>query len=119
MNIDKLIVMDDVSKIADKFDDFSNFLTVSRKHRITCVYIFHTIYRSRQNWQVKMSQTRIFNYFSGSVHTGSIVRSLSTFASRYKNTYISYRNIWISRLYFDISNYRQKQCLTVDTRDVN
>ena len=57
MNIDKLIVMDDVSGIADKSDDFANFLNVSRKYGITCVYIFHTIFPSRQNWQVTMSQT--------------------------------------------------------------
>lgn len=56
MNIDKLIVMDDVSGIADKSDDFANFLNVSRKYGITCVYIFHTIFPSRQNWQVTMSQ---------------------------------------------------------------
>ena len=29
------------------------------------------------------------------------------------------RNIWINKLYYNISNSRQKQCLTVDTRDVN
>ena len=44
MIIDKLIVMDDVSGLADKSDDFANFLTVSRKYGITCFYIFHTIY---------------------------------------------------------------------------
>ena len=44
---------------------------------------------------------------------------MSLFANRYKNTYIPIRNIWLNRLYFDISNSRQKQCLTVNTRDVN
>ena len=43
MNIDKLIVMDDVSEIADKSDDFVNVFTVSRKHGITCV--------NNQNWK--------------------------------------------------------------------
>ena len=47
MIIDKLIVMDDVSGLADKSDDLANFLTVSRKYGITCLYIFHTIYPSR------------------------------------------------------------------------
>ena len=42
--IDKLIIMDDVSGLADKSDDFSNFLTVSRKYGFSCVYVFHTIY---------------------------------------------------------------------------
>ena len=119
MILNKLIVMNDVSGLADKSDNFANFLTVSCKYEITCVYIFHTIYPNRQKWQMIMSQTQIFNFFPGSVHTGSVVRILSNFANSYKNTYIANRNIWINRLYFDISNSRQKQCLTIDTRDVN
>ena len=38
--IDKLIIMDDVSGLADKSHDFSNFLTVSRKYGFSCVYFF-------------------------------------------------------------------------------
>ena len=38
--LDKLIVMDDVSGLADKSDEFANFLTVSRKYGITCVTFF-------------------------------------------------------------------------------
>ena len=119
MIIDKLIVMDDVSGLADKSGEFANFLTVSRKYGLMCVYIFHTIYPSRQNWQMIMSQTQIFNFFSGSIHSGSISRTLSTFANRYKNNYIPIRNIWINKIYFEISNSKEKQCLTIDTRDVN
>ena len=66
-----------------------------------------------------MSQTKIFFFFPGSVQASSIVRILPSFASRYKHTYILNRNIWINRLYFDISNSRQKQCLTIDTSDLN
>ena len=119
MILDKLIVMDAVSGLADTSDEFANFLTVSRRYGITCVYIFHSIYPARQNWQMIMSQTQIFNFFPGSVYSGTIAKTLSTFASRYKNNYVPTRNIWINRLYFDISHSRQKQCLTVNTRDVN
>ena len=42
--LDRVIVMDDVSGLADRSEEFTNFLTVSRKYRLTCVYIFHTIY---------------------------------------------------------------------------
>ena len=52
MVLDKLIVIDNVSGLADKSDKFANFLTVSRKYGMTCVYIFHTIYPSRQNWEM-------------------------------------------------------------------
>ena len=44
---DKLIVMNDVSGLADKSDDFDNFLTVPRKFSFTCVYDFHTMYPTR------------------------------------------------------------------------
>ena len=88
MVLDKLIVMDDVSGLAGKSDEFTNFLTVSKKYDLTYVYIFHMIYPTRQNWQMIMSQKKIFNFFSGSVQASSIVRILSSFASRYKHTYI-------------------------------
>ena len=98
MIFDRLIVTLDVSDLADKSDEFANFLTVSRKYGLTCVYIFHTIYPSRQNWQMIMSQTQIFNFFPGSVHSSTITRILSSFANRYKNTYIPTRNVWINSI---------------------
>ena len=66
-----------------------------------------------------ISQTQIFNFFPGSVQAASIQRILSSFADRYKNIYIPHRNIWINRLYFEVSNSQNKKCLTIDTRDVN
>ena len=42
--LDKVIVIDDVSDLADKSDEFANFLTVSRNYGPTCVYIFHMVY---------------------------------------------------------------------------
>ena len=119
MVLGKVIVMDDVSGLGDKSDEFANCLTVSRKYGMTCVYIFHTVYPTRQNWQMIMSQTKIFNFFPGSVQASSIERILSSFASRYRNTYIPNQDIWINKLYFDISNSKLKQCLTIDTHDVN
>ena len=100
MVLDRLIVMDDVSGLADTSDEFANFLTVSRKYGINCIYIFHTIYPTRQIWQMIMSQTKIFIFFPGSVQACSILRILSSFANIYKNTYIPHRNIWINKLYF-------------------
>ena len=96
---DKLIVMDDVSGLANKSDDFAIFLTVSHKYGITCLYIFHTIFPSKQNWQIIMSQTQIYNFFPGSLQASSIVRVLWSFASRFKNTYIPHRNLWINKMH--------------------
>ena len=117
--IDKLIVMDDASGLADRCEDFSNFLTVSRKYGFSCVYVFHAIYPGRQSWEMIMPQTHIFDFFPGSVHSGRILKTLSLFASRERNTYVPTNQIWLNRLYFQISNSKFKICLTIDTRDTN
>ena len=48
----RLIVMGNVSGLTDKSENFANFLTVSRKFCFTCVYIFYTIYPTKNNWQM-------------------------------------------------------------------
>ena len=110
--------MNDVSGLTDRSEECANFLTVSQKYRLTYVYIFHTIYPTRQHWQMILPQTKIFNFFPGSVQASAIIRILSSFASRYKHNYIPHRDLWINRLYFEI-NSTQKQSLTIDTRDIN
>ena len=111
--------MDVVSGLADKSDSFSNFLTVSRKYGFSCLYVFHTIYPNRQNWEMIMTQTHIFNFFPGSLHSRKILKTLSLFASRKKSSYVLSQNVWLSRLYFDISPSKEKQCLTDNTRPIN
>ena len=66
-----------------------------------------------------MSQIYIFNFFPGSVHSGRILKMLSLFASRQKHTYLPNNQVWLNKLYFQISNSNEKKCLTIDTRDVN
>ena len=119
MVVDWLIVTDDVSDLADRSEAFANFLTISRKFSLTCVYIFHTIYPTRQQWQMILSQTKIFNIFPSSVQASSIIWILSYFCNSYKHNYIPHRDLWINRLYFDISNSAKKRCLTIDTRRAN
>ena len=111
--------MDDISGLADRSETFSSFLTVSSKLRLTCVYVFHTIYPGRQHWQMIISQTKIFNIFPGSVQASTIIGMLSSFCIRYRYNYMPKRDLWINRLYFDISNSGTKQCLTIDTKDIN
>ena len=72
--IDQLIVMDDVSGLADKSNDFNNFLTVSRKFGYICLYIFHIIYLTKSIWQMILSQTKIFNILPSSVQLGNITK---------------------------------------------
>ena len=42
----KLIVMNNAADLAEKLANFNNFLTVSRKSNLTCVYIFHKLTQS-------------------------------------------------------------------------
>ena len=39
--------------------------------------------------------------------------------SRQTNTYLPNQQVWLNKLYFQISNSKDKKCLTIDTRDVN
>ena len=61
--MDRLIVKDDVSGIADISKKLSNFLTVSRKFRYHCIYVFRVIAPATQIWQKIISQPNIFNIF--------------------------------------------------------
>ena len=58
MILDRLIVIDHISGFADRSDDLANFFTVSRKYGLTCVCIFHTIYPTRQHWQMMLLETK-------------------------------------------------------------
>ena len=42
-SMDRLVVMDDVSGIAENCKKFAEFLAVCRKYRYHCIYVFHTI----------------------------------------------------------------------------
>ena len=66
-----------------------------------------------------MSQTHILNFFPGSIHSSRILKTLSFFASRQKNTYLPNQQVWLNKLCFQISNSKEKKCLTIDTREVN
>ena len=91
--------------------NFQIFSTVTRKYDFSCLYVFDTIYPGRQSWEMIMSQTHIFNFFSGSIHSSRILKTLSLFASRQKNGYIPNQQIWLNRLYFQISNSKEKNAL--------
>ena len=108
LKINKLIVMDDVSGLADRSDDFLDFLTVSRKYGFSCSYVFHTVYPGRQNWEMIMSQTHIFKFFPGSIHNSRILETLSLFASWRKSTYLPNKNVWLNKLHFKYLTLKKK-----------
>ena len=63
ITMDCLIFMDDVPEIADNYKKFAEFLTVCRKYRYHCVFVFHIV------WKNILSQTNILNIFHRVCHT--------------------------------------------------
>ena len=114
----RLIVMDDISGIADRSSECRSFFTVARKFNFTCVSVFHTMYPSKLNWQMIISQTKIFNIFPSSIQIASISKILSANCNRYTFDYIPNRDLWVNRLYFEISNFGRKDCLTIDCHNI-
>ena len=102
----KVIFMDDVSFLAGRSNGFANFSTVAQKFNFTCVFVL----------QMKISQTKIFNIFPGSLQTTSVAKILSSYCNRYTYKYIPHRILWINRLFFEIPS---SISLTTDTRDLN
>ena len=75
-NLMDRLVMDDVSGIADNCKKFAEFLTVCRKYRYHCIYVFHIIAPDSQVWKKKLSQTNIFDYFPSSVPYNTVAKTL-------------------------------------------
>ena len=119
INRDRLIVFDDVSGLADHSNKFANFLTVARKYKYSCVYIFHTIYPEKATWKTILSQTNIFNIFPASVSLSSVKRILDGSCVRKTTRYIPRSLLWINRLFIELANKSQKVCLTLDCSNTN
>ena len=111
--LDRLIVMDDVSGLADKSMEFNSFLAVSRKYGYTCVYIFHIIFPHTSNCQMILSQTKIFNIFPSAIQLGSMSKILSNNCDRETIKYKPKHELWINRLYFEIAK-KCYWCWTID-----
>ena len=106
--------MDDVSGLADKSNEFCSFLTVSRKYRYSCIYIFHIVFPQLKNWQMILFQTKIFNIFPSAVQLGNMSKILTNNCDRETLKYIPKRELWINRIYFEIANRKDYSCLTID-----
>ena len=72
--LDQLIIIDDVSGVADVSEKFANFLTISRKFGYNCDYAFHVIVPASQIWQKIISQTNTFNIFPASVPHNTVAK---------------------------------------------
>ena len=88
--MDRLIVMDNVSGIADGSYKFAEFLTVCRKYRYHCIYVFDIIASDSQVWKKFLSQTNILNIFPSSVPYNRVAKILRAIAGKQqKNVFLS------------------------------
>ena len=117
--LDRLIVMDDVSGVADVSRKFSNFLTVSRKFGYNRVYAFHVTVPASQIWQKIISQTNIFNIFPASVPHNTVAKNIQSNCILQTKKYVPARSLWLNRVFSDLANSRQKHSLTIDCGNIN
>ena len=117
--LNRLIILDDVSGVADLSKKFANFLTVSRKFGYSCIYVFHLIIPSNQIWQKIISQTNIFNIFPASVPINSISKILQANCILQTKSYVPIRSLWLNRVFTDLANSHEKHCLTIDCGHIN
>ena len=116
--MDCLIVMENVSGVADISKKFPNFLTVSRKFDYHCVYVFDVI-ASTQIWQKIISQTNIFNNFPSSVPQKTVAKILQSNCIAQSKKYVPIRSLWLNRVFTHLANTNEKRCLTVDCSNIN
>ena len=108
--------MDYVSGLADKSNDFSNFLTVGRKFGYICMDFFHNIYLTKSIRQIILSHTKVLNIFPLSIQLRNILKILINNCDKDTIDYIPARDLWINRLYFSFSNESKYSCFTIDCR---
>ena len=113
--LDRFIIMNDVSSVADVSKKFANFLTVSKKFGYNCVYVFHVIVPASQIWQKIISQTNIFNIFPASVPYNTVVKIIQSNCILQSKKYVPVRSLWLSRVITDLASSHEKLCLTIDS----
>ena len=113
--LDRLIIMDDVSGVAEVSKKYANFLTVSRKFGYNCVYVFHVIVPASQIWQNVISQTNIFNILPSSVPYNTVARIMQSNCILQSKKYVPVRSLWLSRVFTDLANSQKKLCLTINS----
>ena len=96
--------MDNVSGLADKSENFASFLTVARKYRYSCVYIFHTIFPENAIWRSILSQTNIYIIFPPTIPLPSIWKILETACSRKTIKYVTQNALWLNKLFIELAN---------------
>ena len=114
-----LLLWANVSGLADTSQKFASFLTVARKFRYHCVYIFHAIHPEKGIWKTILSQTNILNIFPASVPLSTVKKILEANCIRRTNKYIPVNSLWITKLFIQLANNEEKTCLALDCTGFN
>ena len=117
--MDHLIIMDNVSGIAECCKEFVNFLTVSRKYRYHCVYVFHIIIPEKDIWKKIISQTNIFNIFPCSVPFNTVSKIFQSNCVPTTTKYFPVHSMWLTRVFLDLASQDEQNFLTTDCINVN
>ena len=100
----RLIVMDDVSGLADTSVKFASFLTVARKFKYHCLYIFHAIHPEKSVWKTISSQTNLLNIFPASVPISTVKKVLEANCIHKSTKYIPVNSLWVTKLFIQLVN---------------
>ena len=60
---DHLIVMNNLSGIADSCKEFADFLTITQKYRCHCIYVFHIIIPDKDTCKIFFTSIQFLKYF--------------------------------------------------------
>ena len=65
------------------------------------------------------SQTNVFNIFQASVSPADVRRILESVCIRKTREYIPQSALWISKLFIELANRKNRICLTLDYSNIN
>ena len=92
--------MDDDSGLANKYNTFASFLTVSQKFKYSCNTIFQIIYPKKSIWKLIQQLT--------------ILRVILSNCIRATTGYLTQNSPWLIRRFVTLANRNENICLTLD-----
>ena len=109
---DSLVILADVSGLADRSLSFVNFMTTCRKSGYNLIYVFNETAASSLQWKAILSQAQIFCIFSSPVNL--IINNLVKFANQTKIRYVIRQQIWLTKLFMELSGKTGNTSLCLD-----
>ena len=93
---DSLVILYDVSGLADRSKSFVTFMTTCRKFGYSLMYIFHEAAVSSPRWKDILSQTQSFCIFPSPIDL--VLNHLVRVAHRLIDRYVSRQQMWLTNL---------------------